>query len=199
MNTMPITVLDGLGCAGMQQPCQCSAAVGMRGLGEAAPIIHWNTEPNTSADGRKVSWTCNDWIEWHKKIAVKYGVARANEVTQQWWDRLPWTDSKLYTCPFNCTFHNYFKKVGGGKGSFVPTLVCKTDEVFADITDSAGNVIVTAAQAAENVANAAKNTAKVASWIVPTLIVAAVTGVGYYAYKHYIKGNSRVKVGPGTV
>lgn len=181
MNAQQATLL-GLGCA------ECGGGCGQpsQSLGELPPTIYWNTEPNTSADGREVSWTCNDWISWHKKIAERFGVERANEVTQQWWDRLPWYDKKKLTCFYDCAFYNYFRNAGGGWSTLIPTLICKTDEVASKVYESAGNVI-------SNVADAADRTTGVAKWIIPAGVTLLAGGAAYYIYKHYLKGNEKIK------
>ena len=156
----------------------------LQALSAAPPIIYWNTTPDTSQDGRKIDWTSNDWIAWHKKIAAKYGTQRANEVTQQWWDRMPWYDTRTTTWWFNCAFYNYFRKAGGGWASLIPSVVCTIDE-------SGGKVIEKIGKTAENVADSAERTSKVASWIASALITAGALGVGVYIYKNYLADEKR--------
>jgi hypothetical protein len=209
MEKMPITMLSGLGCGG---DCGCScnnnkplngmrSARSLMGLGatDAPPIIYWNTEPDTSADGRKVSWSCNDWMEWHKKLAAKYGTQRANEVSQQWWDKLSWYDTKKLTCFANCSFYNYFKKAGGGWSSLIPELFCTIDQSGGKLVENAGKVVDSAGNVIANAADAAENTTSTLKWLIPTAVVGVVGLVGYYLYKNYAKGNARVKVGKQTI
>lgn len=180
-------MLDGLGHDGLG--CDCQNTIG---LSAAPPIIYWNTEPDKSADGRSVEWSAYDWIGWHKKIADKYGVARANEVTQQWWDKLAWYDTRKITWWYNCDFYRYFQKAYGGSSALIPSLTCSINESGSKVIDAAGNIIENVADVAVNVSDSAKNTSGVLKWLVPLLVVGVVGGVGVYAYKHYIKGNEKI-------
>lgn len=192
---MQVTMLNGLGCNECGNTC---GAKPMNGT-DQPPTIYWDTKPNTSADGRKISWSCNDWIAWHQKLTAKFGLTRANEVSQQWWDKLPFYDTKKLTCFVDCGFYNYFRKAGGGWNSIIPSLLCTIDSSGGKLIENTGKVVDSAGNIVVNTADAASNTASTLKWLVPTALVGVVGLVGYYLYKNYAKGNARVNVGPTTI
>jgi len=202
---MPITMLNGLGCQSCGGTCgqkQMSGFRGMRGLGvvDQPPVIYWDTTPNTSADGRKdVSWSCNDWVNWHKKLTAKWGLDRANEVSQQWWDKLPFYDKKKLTCFADCGFYNYFRSAGGGWSSLIPQIFCTVDSSGGKLVENAGKTIDSAGNVIANTASAAANTMSALKWVLPVAVVGVVGLIGFYFYKNYAKGNARVKVGTQTI
>lgn len=197
MEGMPIRMLNGtgLGC-GDNADCGCSQQ-----LGAAPPVIKWDTEPNTSSDGREVDWECNDWVAWHKRLKERWGLDRANEVFAQWWHRIedetPWyaklTHYQQY-CGYGSDFLNYFKQPGHYNDhiSFVAAIV-------TPITTGAGYLTSTAVDTVNDAADSASNTAKVLKILIPALLITVVAGGGYYVYKNYIKGNKKIKAGAVTL
>jgi hypothetical protein len=175
--------LKGLGCG-----CGCNSCGSSSGLGAtpAPPVINWDTAPDTSADGRKVTWSCNDWTAWHKKVADKYGVPRATEVFSQWWDKQVGLFDTRNFCEMNCGWADYLEKAGAWDTSFVANLNCKSTKAVKDVTNAAADTI-------SNVATGAKGVSGVLKWALPAAGILILAGGGFYVYKHYIKGNKKLK------
>ncbi|HEY8936697.1 MAG TPA: hypothetical protein VIM65_15820, partial [Cyclobacteriaceae bacterium] len=107
----------------------------LSGLGESPPLIYSIktnriAEPDTTLEadgakkGRAASWTCNDWVLFHKamvtffmqgrfaskiKYSQKDAIANANQAFRQHYDRASWTLSR---CGYTSDFVMYFKSVG---------------------------------------------------------------------------------------
>lgn len=211
---MKITMLDGFGCAECNKDAvsvnyRRGNCVGLPtlqgfGLGSYGKQIEWNTEPviNNYPWNRDGYWDCNDWMTWHKKIAAKYGVARANEVFIIWWNKQGFAAYGQDCMYVNKTFRDYFKSVGlsiDGMATYVMApvdLIYNTQQTVADtanqVVDDAGNIIT-------NTTGAASSTTGVLKGIIPVAVGLAAVGVGFYIYKHYIKGNSRIKARGATI
>ena len=41
-------------------------------------VTTWNTAPDYDQWGSDTSWSCNDWILWHKFLKEKFGKSKAN-------------------------------------------------------------------------------------------------------------------------
>jgi hypothetical protein len=180
LNTPKRTGLKGLGCG-----CtSCDHAVSGLGASPAPPVINWDTAPDTSADGRKVTWTCQDWSGWHKKIADKYGVARANEVWVQWWNKqIGLLDSRNF-CETNCAWADYLEKAGAWQTSFLANINCKSTSAIKDVTNATADTI-------SNVAKGAKGVSSVLKWALPAAGILILVGGGFYVYKNYIKADKK--------
>lgn len=193
----------------------------LMGLGDAPPIISYTktnkiAEPDTTLEadgskkGRKVDWTCNDWVLFHKAMVkffmegrfaskIKYSqadaTANANQVFRQHWDRASWM---LARCGYTSDFVAYFKSVGLGdlfnllqKG--VDSGKTTAAKVATSVSNTAVNVIDSTGKIIDNVGGGISNITGMAKYLVPVTITGVVLIAGTYVYKNYIKGNSRVK------
>jgi hypothetical protein len=185
--------LKGLGCG---PACGCQQ---MNGLG----AIVYNSTPTSD-------WSCGDWMVWHQELVkafmggkfasgIKYSqqdaINNANKVFAQWWDKAASISDSNF-CGYNSGFLEYFKSVG--YTDHISYIAGILTPIFKGGTNASSAVQKTG-EAAENAADAAKNTTKTLQWLLPVGVVTVVALVGGYVYKNYIKGNSRVKVGPATV
>lgn len=177
--------LSGFGCPG--QDCMCNQ------LG----TIAYNTTPHSD-------WTCAEWMFWHKALVTafqdgrlgKYSKAQAIEYANSMfataWDNvIPWWSAKLLfsSCSYGSDFVNYFKSVGYTDHiSFIGAGVSSGAEAVVNVAD-------TISEASETT----KNTASVLKWLIPTVLIGGVAIGGYYVYKHYAKGNERVKIKGKTI
>jgi hypothetical protein len=201
----------------------------LAGLGSTPPPKISDTKKNTIADpnttlevdgskkGRESDWTCNDWVLFHKAILqwfkegrlaskIKYpndqALVLANQVFRQHWDRASWT---LTRCGYTSDFSTYFKSVGlSDILNFAQKAVAKGKETAAAVGNSGAKTLVntvdTAGQIVNNVGGGIANIAGAAKYILPVAIGGVVIFVGVYAYKNFIKGNSRISVPtPGGV
>lgn len=198
METMPIMMLNGLGCSCQEQ---AQPTMFVNGLGSYGKQINWDTQPviNTYPYNRDGYWDCNDWMTWHKKVAEKYGVSRANEVFLIWWNKQSFYNYAMDCMLLNKTFRDYFNSVGLPLDNLANYIAKPFDFVLNTqdtVLTSGENVIKSGASAAEDLAQGAASTANVAKYAVPLLVGGLALGVGYYVYKNYLKGNKKVKVGP---
>ena len=179
--------LQGIGCTESAKPCGCGCNGGSQ-LGTLQ--ITANDTPDLS------EWSCNDYVTWHKRLTEAHGLESANEIAQQFWDKIPWYRLDwTQGCYANCNFYNHFRSAGGGWASLLPSTFCTLDSAGGKLVDSAGNIVGDIGEAGENLAKGAANTGKTLSWLVPALGVGAAALVGTYLYKNYIKGNKQIKVG----
>lgn len=177
--------------------CNCNS----KGLGSYGKQIEWNTEPviNTYVYNRDGYWDCNDWMAWHKKVAAKYGNARANEVFMIWWNKQSWYNYAADSCMlWNKTFRDYFNSVGLSLDKIANYVAAPVDILY-DTQQSTKDVVKNVADTAVNVSETASNTGSVLKYAVPAALVLGLIGVGFYVHKNYIKGNKQVKIGPATV
>jgi hypothetical protein len=177
---LPIQMLNGpLGC-----DCTGDNSL-LSGIGSYGKEIKWDTEPviNTYSWNRDGFWDCNDWKTWHSKIEAKYGTARANEVFMTWWNKQG-TFAYAQDCYlFNQDFRNWWKS----KKLPSETLTEFVTNSFDFITGAQDNILDAGGNVIANTANAASSVTKTASWLIPTLLVAAGAAVVYVGYKRYVK------------
>lgn len=190
--------LLGLGCPDCM--AGCGSPQQLLGLGSYGKPIEWNTEPviNTYAWNRDGYWDCNDWMTWHKKVAEKYGVARANEVFMIWWNKQGfWSYANSDCMLLNRTFREYFGKAGlklDELALYVTKPLDFVKDTSGKIIDTAEAVVKNAGDAAANTTKSAANLAKVLTALVPIAVTGIVVVAGVYVYKHYVKGNEKITV-----
>lgn len=191
-------LFEGLGCP----DCGNTCGQQMNGLG-ALSVISFTSNPTSS-------WSCNDWVTWHQELVkafeqgkfqsgIKYNhadaLANAKKVFLVWWDKTISMWSWKTTCGYNTDFYNYFKSVGISENiTFIASLTSPIANGIKNLSTSTGNVITSTGQTVESATNAAANTASTLKWLVPTIVVSLVVGLGYYGYTHYIKGNEKIKI-----
>lgn len=190
--TMPIMMLNGLGC-----DCQNQSTVSFMGFGEVT-VPKFSDTPTTD-------WTCAQWMMWHKDLVrafeaglfaskIKYtheaAIQNANDVFRIHWDKNSKWYNSLQFCGYSSDFFDYFKSVG------LTDILSYFQGIITPAASTAVNVTSTAQSVVENAADTVANTTSVAKYAVPLLVGGLAIGVGYYVYKNYLKGNKKVKVGP---
>jgi len=187
------------------------------------PVIfdtHTNdiAQPNYSLRHKgEVKWECNDWMIFHKglvkwfkegrfKSKIKYqekdAIAKTNEVFVGHWSRASWTLAK---CGYGSEFHTYFTRVGlNSIFSRVQDFSVAAGDKTSKIVDSASNTLVNTVDNTGKIIDGATGTlsnfTNLAKYVVPVAIGGVVLFVGAYAYKNFIKGNSRISIPtPGGV
>ncbi len=169
---------------------------GVYGLGSFGKQIDWNTTPvinpyPINSDGY---WDCNDWMTWHKKVAAKYGVARANEVFVIHWNKQGfWAYANSDCWIFNKQFRDYFKSVGLPLDALAD-YVAKPFDIASKVLDTSEKVVDSASKVIVNAGDSAVSTSKVLKVLIPVGVTAIVLGAGYFVYKNYLKGNKKIKV-----
>lgn len=127
------------------------------------------------------TWSCTDWVTWHKAMKAKYGKAKADQTFLKYWNDLALISSTQDCRSFSESFRTYMKSENlldalySGLGNIARPL-----GVGTDVTTGVGNAISGAAKGLGNVGNILKVA-------LPIALIAAIGVGGYWAYKHYIK------------
>lgn len=143
-------------------------------------IITADSKPDLDEWGWDDYWTILHWIDWHKKMKAKYGLNEANKTFMYWWDQQTIGASILDARSFNTDFRNYAKKNGFFDALFGGASVLKVIGAGSDVISGGSEV-------ASSVVQAGVNVGKMLKWVVPTLLITALAGLGIYAYKQYLK------------
>jgi hypothetical protein len=194
-----MNLLLGLGCP----DCNGTCSSPVTGLGTTVATIAFNSTPTSD-------WSCNDWLLWHKELVkafkegkfksgIKYSeadaITNANKVFTQWWDKIVSVWSSKYWCGYSTAFYSYFKSVGlTDHISFIASIYTPIAQGTINVAQSAGNAITNTGQTVESATETAQNTANLTKWLIPAAIIAVVGGLAMYAYKHYVKGNEKIKI-----
>jgi hypothetical protein len=72
-------------------------------------IINWNSVPDYDEWGIDDSWSCNDWITWHRKLAQHFGEATATEIWNYSFEQSTNLSSNLDCNSFDSSFRSYVK------------------------------------------------------------------------------------------
>ncbi len=196
-------------------------------LGEAPPLIasvktnaiadpNTTLEPNGIKKGRKLDWTCGDWIIFHKSILQwfkegrfssrrKYPPAEAlivtNQVFMQHWQRASWTITR---CGYTADFAAYFTAVGLRNEVLnilqrtVDSGKDKTAKVVDSVTNTGVNLVDSAGNIVNNAGAGINSVVGLAKYILPVTITGVVVFAGAYVYKNFIKKDNRFKVATPT-
>lgn len=119
-------------------------------------------------------WNCNDWMTWHAAMKKKYGAEKAKTTFLTNWNDLATGSSAIDCRSFDSDFRDYMKKEGmldalySGLGAIAKPLGWGTD-----VVDSAGSTI--------------SSVTKILKIAVPVLLVVAIAGGGWWAYKNFIQ------------
>jgi hypothetical protein len=73
-------------------------------------LITWNTAPDYDEWGYDTFWSCDDWINWHKRLAEHFGEATATEIWNYAFKQTTNLSSNLDCNSFNTTFRAYVKQ-----------------------------------------------------------------------------------------
>jgi hypothetical protein len=137
---------------------------------ESTPVYGWITD----------YWDQADWIQWHKKLNTRYGLAAANEIFIKGWNDSPWFAANISfrNSAFvgNCDFIDYakanefYEKLFSG---FFGTIFRAQSAIVGGTKDIAGGL--------ENVTTSAK---AVSSYLLPVAIIGIIAYGFFYVKKH---------------
>lgn len=156
-------------------------------------------------------WECFQWVNWHKHLVKTYRDAGyteeqakqyAKSIFLTWWDKINTFWGSLNWCGYGSEFFNYFKSVGVTEHlSILAKVSAPIISATTNVAESAGNILTDAGKIGENASSAAGdvtkgagNTAKVLKVLLPVTLVALAGGAAYYAYKHFLKGDEKIKL-----
>ena len=140
-------------------------------------VTTWNTAPDYDQWGNDTSWSCDDWIMWHKLLKEKFGQNKANFMWDYAFAQSGNLSSNLNCRTFNSSFRTYIKNNGlnpfANAGIFAPVL-----QGAGTIQDVTGSVLggVTSFFSSSNVKN-----------ILNIVAIGAVVLGGLYAYRTFKK------------
>lgn len=86
------------------------------------------------------AWTCQNWMEWHKKLAEKYGRQEANKRFLEAWQKQGFWEFNRSFCKYNSTFTGYFESVGLDPHNYVSNIVEDTKETGQNLGEAAKNL-----------------------------------------------------------
>lgn len=144
--------------------------------GEAQTITA-NLTPDLDDWGWDSSWSCEQWIQWHKAMKAAWGQEKANYRFIYWWDQQTMGASGYDCRSFNSSFREYARENG-----FLDALFSGIGVLAAPIgwtIDAAGNI----ADIAGNAVEAGEGVSKVLKVLLPVLVVVAVFFIVVYGYK----------------
>lgn len=140
-------------------------------------VTTWNTAPDYDQWGSDTSWTCSDWILWHKLLKEKFGKSKANFIWDYAFSLSGSLSSNLDCRTFNSSFRNYVKENSlnpyANAGIFSPVL-----QGAGTIQDVSGNLLsgVSSFFSGNNIKN-----------ILNIVAIGAVVVGGVYAYRTFKK------------
>ena len=140
-------------------------------------VTTWDTAPDYDQWGYDTSWSCNDWILWHKFLKDKFGQNKANFIWNYAFSESGNLSSNLNCRTFNSSFRSYVQNNQlnpfANAGVFTPVL-----QGFGTIQDVTGGVLggVSSVFTRNNVKK-----------IFTILSIGAVVVGGLYAYKTFKK------------
>ena len=89
-------------------------------------LITWNSVPDYDEWGIDTSWSCEDWIMWHKKLVEHFGKQSANDIWNYAYAQSGSLSSNLDCRTFNSSFRDYTNQNGlspySNAGVFSPVL-----------------------------------------------------------------------------
>lgn len=140
-------------------------------------VTTWNIAPDYDQWGVDSSWSCDDWIQWHKQLLNKFGAVRAKSIWDYAFAQSGNLSQNLDCRTFNGTFKDYVSKHNlnpmANAGVFAPILNTynAANEIGANLLDSLTSLTK-------------GNTLKT---ILNVAIVVTVAGGGFYVYKTFKK------------
>lgn len=131
------------------------------GLGAS---ITYQSTPDYDGWGFDSYWTCDEWKNWHIALVKQYGLARANELWVEAWNKQDTFEHGKNVCKYNTEFVNYLLSKGIDIRSFVSA-------IFTNVAETVVNTTEAAADLSDNL-----------DWIVPAAIGAALLIGGLILY-----------------
>jgi hypothetical protein len=74
------------------------------------PQITWNNAPDYDEWGWDTSWSCDDWITWHQKLAQHFGEATATEIWNYAFKQTTNLSGNLDCISIDASFRSYVKE-----------------------------------------------------------------------------------------
>lgn len=146
-------------------------------------VINWNTVPDYDEWGWDTSWSCTDWINWHKSLSKHFGQSTATEIWNYAFEKSTNLSSNLDCNALDTEFRKYVKAYGLKPNNDIITQVLGTSsDVLTGAIDTTSNVTSGAFGLINSVAGGSnlKRTINIA------LIVGGVIGI-VYVYKTFKK------------
>lgn len=110
------------------------------------------------------SWSCSDWVIWHKANVAKYGVDTANEKFLNEWDNLALVTTTSDCKTWNTDFRSYLNKYG----------------LLGKISNPISNVVGAGSDVISNLGSGLTGASKVLKIAIPVImIVVIIMGVMY--------------------
>lgn len=120
------------------------------------------SDPNaTPKYGLFGSWSCADWITWHKALKAALGKEAADAAWIKGWNGQGFWDPDQSWCKYNTDFNNYCKSANLPVSWILP------------------NVVVGAQNVVNNIADTATSTSNTLKWLIPAVLI-GVAGIGLY-------------------
>ena len=140
-------------------------------------VTTWNTAPDYDQWGIDTSWSCEDWIQWHRLLLPKFGKDKAKIIWDYAYAKSGSLSSNLDCRTFNSSFRKYVSENNldpyANAGIFSPVL-----GTYGSVTDIGGNLLKGITSFTQG--NTVKNILNIA-------LVGAVVIGGIYAYKTFKK------------
>lgn len=142
-------------------------------------VTTWNVVPDYDTWGVDTSWTCDNWIQWHKELKKRFGGEKANAIWNYAFS-LQSDGANGFDCrTFNSSFRSYMtqENLDPYASAGVFSLILKPIGAGTDLITSSSEII---SNFGKGVSNFFKGNT------VQTLITIGLVGVvGYYGYKFY--------------
>jgi hypothetical protein len=104
-------------------------------------LITWNTVPDYDEWGYDSFWRCDDWVNWHKRLAEHFGEATATEIWNYAFKQSTNLSSNLDCNAINSTFRAYVKKHGlTVNNDIITQAMGATSDVLTGAIDSTSNI-----------------------------------------------------------
>lgn len=109
-------------------------------------VTTWNTAPDYDGWGPDSSWSCADWIQWHKLLKEHFGKEKAKILWEYAFSKQTFGASALDCRTFNSSFRSYMTEEGldpfQNSGIFEPVLkgYGAASDIFNSITDGIGGI-----------------------------------------------------------
>ena len=146
-------------------------------------LITWNSVPDYDEWGIDTSWSCNDWITWHKTLSNHFGEATATEIWNYAFSKSTNLSSNLDCNSINTSFRSYVKEHGLKPNN---TLLSEAIGTSTDILSGALGTTSNVASGVFGTVNSIFGGENLKRTINIVLIVGGVVGVAY-VYKAFKK------------
>lgn len=86
------------------------------------------------------AWSCQDWMQWHRKLKEKYGRQVANKKFLEAWQKLGFWEWNQSFCKYNSEFTGYFEEQNLDPHNFVSRTVEGGKRTAENVAKSAENL-----------------------------------------------------------